>query len=224
VVNYSYQIPTLNLPVVKYILGGWEASGVVTAVSGDPINPSCGTAGSTGGANSVTITGIANSDPSLTNVGARCEVVPGADLYSGYNANPNNTDLHEDTIHFNPNAFQRPQPTNTTFNTAGVLGPNAQGNIGNVGWGVLRNPNWSNWDFTLARRLPVKVGRGGNVRLQIQFYNLFNQIEWNRMNADMSYAGVDPATGLRVNTSNGTGKYDRVRTPLNGSVTIRFDY
>jgi hypothetical protein len=207
VVNYSYQIPTLNLPIVKYILSGWEASGVVTAVTGDPINPSCGNNGNTGGTNAITINGIANTDPSLTGQGARCETVVGADIYGGYNANPNNATLEEDKIHFNPNAFQRPLPTNTTFTTNGVLGPNAQGNIGNTKYAILHNPGWSNWDFTLARRLPVKIGRGGNARIQLQFYNMFNQAEFSAMNATMSYGGIDPATGLRANTANNTGRY-----------------
>ncbi len=224
VVNYSYQIPTLNLPVVKYLLQGWEASGVFQAVSGDPLNPTCNDAGSTGGANSVNITGIANTDPSLTGQTARCETVVGSSLYSGYDANPNNTTFKEDTIHFNPNAFQRPLPTNTTFTTNGVLGPGAVGNIGNTKWGILRNPSWSNWDFTLARRVPVKLGRGGNARIQLQFYNMLNQVEFSAMNVSMSYAGVDPATGLRVNTSNNTGKWTSARPPFNGSFTIRFDY
>ena len=43
VINYSYQIPTLDKPVLKYVLGGWEVAGVTTIVSGDAVNPSCGT-------------------------------------------------------------------------------------------------------------------------------------------------------------------------------------
>jgi hypothetical protein len=45
------------------------------------------------------------------------------------------------------------------------------------------------------------------------------------MNATMSYSAANDA-GLfgGGNTANSTGKYDRVRTPFNGSVTIRFDY
>jgi hypothetical protein len=225
VVNYSYQIPTLNLPVAKYILAGWEASGVVTAVSGDPINPTCNAASSVPGTSpTVNIRGIANTDPSLTGVSARCEY-SGQALYSGYDANPTGNALPEDTLHFNPYAFQRPLPLGTTFNTNGVLGANPQPNLGNVKYGVLRNPSWSNWDFTLARRLPVKIGRGGNARVQIQFYNLFNQVEWNQMNATMSYSAANDA-GLfgGGNTGNNTGKYTGVRTPFNGSVTIRFDY
>jgi hypothetical protein len=225
VFNYSYQIPTVNLPVAKYILAGWEASGVTTIMTGDPINPSCGAASSVPGTSpSVSIRGIANTDPSLTGVGARCEY-SGEPIFSGYDSNPTNTNLEEDKIHFNPYAFQRPLPVGTLFNTNGVLGANPQPNIGNVKWGVLRNPSWSNWDFTLARRLPIKIGRGGNARIQIQFYNLFNQIEWNQMNASMSYSAAN-AAGLfgGGNTGSNTGKYTDLRNPFNGSVTIRFDY
>jgi hypothetical protein len=68
------------------------------------------------------------------------------------------------------------------------------------------------------------VGRGGNVRLQLQFYNMFNTVQFSSMNVDMSFAGIDPATGLRANTANNTGRYTAARTPFNGSVTIRFDY
>ena len=188
VFNYSYQIPTIDKPVLKYVLGGWEASGVVTALTGDPINPSCGRGSG--------ISGIANNDPSLSGERSNsCEYVPGQSLTSGYNANPTGTAAIEDQLHFNVNALQRPLPTNTPFVKNGVLGPGAQGNFGNVGYGVLRNPGWSNWDFTLARRLPVKVGRGGNVRLQLQFYNLFNQVEFRTMGASCtpSRARTTPA-------------------------------
>jgi hypothetical protein len=106
-----------------------------------------------------------------------------------------------------------------------VLGPNAQGNIGNAKWGLLRNPNWSNWDFTLARRVPIKIGRGGNARIQIQFYNLFNQVQFNSMNVSMSYRGANATGGFGANNSgNDTGKWTNARSPFNGSVTIRFDY
>jgi hypothetical protein len=213
--HYSYQIPTLNVPVAKYVLAGWEASGVTTVVTGDPINPSCGTGGG--------VSGIANTDPTLSGVGIRCDVI--GDIFSGYDSNPAGTDREEDKLHFNTAAFARPLPTNTTFSSTGVLGANAQGNLGNAAWGVLRNPSWKNWDFTLARRLPVKVGRGGNVRLQIQFYNVFNGVQFNQLGASYSFTSANAAGQFAGgNTNASTGKYTSVRTPFNGSVTVRFDY
>src|SRR5262245_19782555 len=227
VFNYSYQIPTVNKAVLKYVLSGWEASGVTTMVTGDAINPVCSTGGG--------ISGIANTDPSLSGVSpgttiasgqSRCEYVPGQSLFSGFNANPTGTAAFEDQLHFNTAALQRPLPTNTSFLATGVLGPNAQGNIGNVPYGILRNPGWSNWDFTLARRLPVKVGRGGNVRLQLQFYNLFNQVEFNKMAASYNFTGAHATGGVGGgNTSSVVpGTYTATQNPFNFGVTIRFDY
>jgi hypothetical protein len=216
VLNYSYQIPTINKPILKYVLGDWEASGVSTFVTGDAINPTCGSSG---------VSGIANTDPSLSGVSARCDLVPGQSLTSGYNANPTGNAAVEDQLHFNVNAIQRPLPTNTSFTTNGVLGPGAKGYIGNLPYGVLRNPGWSNWDFTLGRRLPIKVGHGGNVRLQLQFYNLFNQVEFNKMAASYTFTTANATGGFGGgNTSTTTGTYTSTQNPFNFGVTIRFDY
>ena len=43
----------------------------------------------------------------------------------------------------------------------------------------------SNWDFTLARR--VRLGGRANLRVQLQVYNLFNQVEFIALNADYLY-------------------------------------
>ena len=61
VVNYSYMIPnpTPNVTVLKHVLRDWEASGVSTFMTGSNVNPSCNT----------NVSGINNTDPSLTGVG-----------------------------------------------------------------------------------------------------------------------------------------------------------
>jgi hypothetical protein len=89
---------------------------------------------------------------------------------------------------------------------------------------MLRHPNWSNWDFTLARRIPVNVGRGGSVRVQFQIYNLWNQVQFTNLDATMRF----DATG--TNTLANAGKYVQTSTnlgvtnPLNMGLTLRFDY
>jgi len=230
VFHYSYQIPTLNKPVLKYVLGGWEASGVTTMVTGDAVNPVCNVTGLSGS--------IAFSDPSLSGAGTpRCEWASGQSLGNAYDKNllpngqPSATPLaYEDQLHFNIFAFQRPLPmlngVPAVSPVSNVVVPaNAVGNMGNVGWGLLRNPGWSNWDFTLGRRLPVKVGRGGNVRIQLQFYNLFNQVEFNKVAATYSFNQANATGGLGGgNTNNQTGRYVSTQNPYNMSFTIRFDY
>ena len=148
-VNYSYQIPNAapNTPVLKDLLANWEASGVIQYLTGNALHPVCNTNQS----------GVANSDPSLSGVATRCELT-GAPIDSFTPSDPSKPFAFQE--HFNVAAFQRPLPNGTT------------GNLGNAPLGVLRHPNWQNWDFTLARRIPVQVGRGGSVRVQFQMYNV----------------------------------------------------
>jgi len=194
VVNYSYQVPnpTPNVPILKHVLRDWEASGVVQYMSGAAVDPSCGE----------NLSGVTNNDPSLTGVAVRCEFVPGEDLFT---FTPD-TSVHDAfRTHFNLNAFRRPLPAN------------GQGNLGNVPPGFLRHPGWQNWDFTLARRIPVQIGRGASVRVQAQFYNMWNQVQFQRLAAAYTFS----ATG---NTTTSTGEYDQPTNPLNFGLTVRFDY
>ena len=198
VVNYSYMIPnpTPNVAVLKHILRDWEASGVVQAVSGSAFNPACNT----------NIPGVNNSDPTLSASGSvRCEFVPGEDVNAipAWTGDPNAHDAFRP--HFNLNAFRRPQPNGT------------QGNDGNVPVGFLRHPSWQNWDFTLARRIPVNIGRGGSVRVQAQFYNMWNAVQFQRMAAVYNFT-----TAGNNNTT--TGQYDQIVNPFNFGLTVRMDY
>jgi hypothetical protein len=194
VVNYSYQVPnpTPNVPILKWVLGNWEASGVTQFTSGSALDPSCGE----------NLSGVANNDPSLTGVAVRCEL-SGEPIHSGFTPDSSRPEAFQE--HFNLNAFRRPQPVN------------GQGNLGNAPVGVLRHPGWQNWDFTLARRIPVNVGRGGSVRLQAQFYNMWNLVEFQRLAAAYTFSSSG-------NTNTRTGQYDQSLNPFNFGLTLRFDY
>ena len=136
-VNYSYLIPNAlpDTPVLKWLLGDWQVSGVTKYLSGTATQPACTT----------TNTGIANTNPTLT---------PGATFACMLTGEPvfevtRDPDLpEEDQPHFNPRAFTMPQPLSATV-----------GNFGNVPLGILRNPGWWNWDLTVARRFPVPQAR-----------------------------------------------------------------
>jgi hypothetical protein len=198
VINYSYAIPTpfKGNKLIAGALGNWEASGVTQFTSGEAITPSCGLTGGSG---------VWQNDPSLTGIGLRCDTT-GASLTSGFDVD---TSLpEEDRPHFNAAALTRA----TVANGATV------GNFGNSGPGILRQPGWANWDFTMARRIPVNIGRGGSVRVQIQFYNLFNMVQFNTMATGQTF------NTSGSNTSTNTGKYTATTNPFNGGVTIRFDY
>ena len=202
VVHYSYDVPNpaRDIPLLRHILDGWEASGVTQFSSGNPMNPICGT----------NMSGVENTDPSLSGIfrggssgldatNARCELT-GEPIYN-VTRDPNLAE--EDQMHFNVNAFRRPKPS------GGV------GNLGNAPFGVLRHPGWSNWDFTLARRFRL-AGRA-NLRLQLQVYNLFNQVEFITMDADYLF-------GPNGNVAADTGKYTNTTNPRNVGLTLRFDF
>ena len=124
--------------------------------TGNPLDPTCNT----------NLAGVENTDPSLSGVGIRCELT-GEPIFSGYTPDPNVADAFQ--VHFNPAAFRRPRPS------GGI------GNLGNAPVGVLRHPSWWNWDFTLSRRIPVKVpgaARTGNVRIQLQLYNMWDAVQF----------------------------------------------
>ena len=124
----------------------------------------------------------------------------GEPIFSGYTKDPNLP--FEDQMHFNVNAFRRPLPNGSV------------GNFGNAPIGVLRHPSWSNWDFTLARRVSFK---STNLRVQLQVYNLFNQVEFTTMNSLYLFS----ASG---NISPDTGKYTTTTNPRNVGLTVRFDF
>ena len=196
VLNYSYMVPnpTPRTPVLKHVLNNWEASGVTQFTTGAPFEPECNT----------NISGIQNADPSFSGVGIRCELT-GEPIFSGYTVDGSLAE--EDQAHFNLAAFRRP---------AGDLASGV-GNLGNSPIGVLRHPSWWNWDFTLERRIPVTVGRGGSVRLQFQLYNMWNAVQFRTLAATYTFS----ASG---NTNVNTGKYTQTTNPLNAGVTLRFDY
>ena len=166
--------------------------------TGNPLDPVCGT----------NLTGVENTDPSLTGLftaasttvaNGRCELT-GQPIFSGFTPDPNLP--IEEQMHFNLSAFRRPLPNGSV------------GNFGNAPIGVLRHPSWSNWDFTLARRVSFK---STNLRVQLQVYNLFNQVEFTTLNALYLFS----ASG---NISPDTGQYTATTNPRNVGLTVRFDF
>ena len=195
VFHYSYAIPNpaAEVPVLKLLLDGWEASGVTQFTTGNPLDPSCGT----------NVAGVENSDPSLSGVAVRCELT-GEPIFSGYTVDSSLP--FADQAHFNLNAFRRPRPNG------------AIGNLGDAPIGVLRHPSWWNWDFTMARRVPIKLSRGANLRIQFQMYNMWNQVQFTTLNAGYTF------TSNGSNNQTNTGKYTATTNPLNMGLTFRLDF
>src|SRR5207244_1003822 len=99
------------------------------------------------------------------------------------------------------------------------------GDFGNAPLGLLRNPSISEWDVTLERRFPIGKTHKG-VRLQLQAYNLFNQVEFTVLNAALTFTGT-----ANVQSSSVVGTYNTSSTspgpvinPRQLGLTVRFDF
>ena len=209
VLNYSYMIPAPNAPVLRWLLGDWQVSGVTKYLSGTATQPSCSTTNS----------GIANTNPTLTPLPTGFGGISPHCVYTGepvfdVTRDPNLPE--EDQPHFNPRAFTMAQPLSDTV-----------GNFGNVPNGILRNPGWWNWDMTLARRFPVPaLGQNAHARVQLQLYNIFNQVQFTRMNTALQFRddpSVPGTDNLILNTVN-PGRYDQAIPPRQFGVTFRLDF
>lgn len=214
VFNYSYMIPNAlpDVPVARWILGDWQVSGVTKYLSGQATQPTCTTNN----------TGIANTNPTLTplpnNLVQRC-VFTGEPVFE-VARDPNLAE--EDQLHFNPRAFTMAQPLSPTV-----------GNFGNVPLGILRHPGWSNWDITFARRFPVpQLGSAAQVRLQLQIYNIFNQVQFTNLNTALTFQDDPAVPGLDnlLLTSTQHGRYTTANNnigttpPRQIGVTLRLDF
>ena len=127
-------------------------------------------------------------------------MLTGEPITSGYAVD---TSLPEpDQQHFNLAAFAMAAPFSSTV-----------GNFGDAPLGLFRHPSWSNWDITLARRIPIPIGRGGSVRIQIQAYNIFNQVEFTNLNTDFEFTGTNNSRAEQREHREVHGADDRSPTP-----------
>ena len=212
-VNYSYNIPGVATNgFLKYLTSDWQVSGVTRLLSGQAVTPSCVSNNA----------GIQNSNPSLTDgfyntqrlLTARCELT-GEPIFSGYTVDANLP--YPDQPHFNVAAFRMPSPNGS------------QGNFGNSPVGILRNPTWHEWDVTVSRRFAVGARKNAGVKLQLQAYNVFNEVQFTTLNATYTFTGPNNS----INNNANTGKY--VATggsnlaagtiqPRTMGLTVRFDW
>jgi hypothetical protein len=168
-VNYNYELPGAGRYLGKFagvFLDRWSFSGLISITSGGPYSPGCGFA-----------TGSQPDYTGTPDVGARCLVVgnPYANVPAG--------------AYFNPAAFALPA-LGTVSPATPVLG-NLQG-----GSGVLSYPLVNNWDMTMSKFVPVGLGEGRGMRIQIQAYNTFNHTQINGINTGIQF---NPTTGAVVN-------------------------
>jgi len=162
----------------NWLLANWQVSGIVTLMSGLPIDivdPAGGT-----------LYGLA---------GARPNWAPGANRQTAMGNVPPG-------YYFDPYAFamaivQAGQPIPSAHDSNALAG-SVGTDIGNVGRNALRGPGQSGFDFSVLKRWPIR--ESSSLQFRADFFNLFNHANRNNPISDISTV---LATGGSVDTVTG---------------------
>lgn len=208
VMSYLWDFPqpavAAKSSAARLLLSNWELSGIVVAMSGQPIDIVDTGAGSFYGLNNG------------TNPLARPNWAPGASRSAATNNVPPG-------YFFNPFAFVRPVVTagQPIPSSNGLAIANALGtDIGNVGRNVLRGPTQSNVDLSIIKRFPIRELK--SIELRAEFFNLFNQVNLanpiSDFNAVFATGSFDSNTGRIINP----GDFGRITSTSNNPRIIQF--
>jgi Carboxypeptidase regulatory-like domain/TonB-dependent Receptor Plug Domain len=208
VVSYLYDLPTpafaANSATGKTLLGGWQVAGIITVMSGLPIDIVDTGAGS--------FYGLSGGSAPL----ARPNYAPGATRGTAMsNAPPG--------FYFNPFAFARPVvlanqpiPSSGGAAIAGAIGTD----IGGIGRNILRGPRQKNVDFSIIKRF--RISEVKNIEFRTEFFNLFNQVNLanpiSDLNSVVASGGSLDAGGNIINP----GSFGRIISTTNNPRLIQF--
>jgi hypothetical protein len=207
VLSYVWDLPRPALAgtsrVGTMLLSHWQMAGIITAMSGLPIDIVDSGAGSFYGLNAANALARPNWALSATRTTAA------SNIPAGY--------------FFNPFAFARPTvlagqviPSSNGTATASATGTD----FGNVGRNVLRGPRQVNVDFSIIKRFPF--GEARNIEFRAEFFNLFNHVNFanpiSNLNAVQSSGGSIDAKGRITNP----GDFGRITSTSNNPRLIQF--
>jgi hypothetical protein len=188
----------------RLFFSNWQVAGIITAMSGLPIDVNDGGAGS--------FYGLSGGN----NAFVRPSWAPGATTNTATSSIPAG-------YFFNPLAFVRPTvqtgqviPSSNGTATAGATGTD----FGNVGRNVLRGPAQNNVDLSVIKRFPFR--ESNNIELRAEFFNLFNHVNFanpiSNLNAVAS-TSIDPNSGRIIG---GPGDFGRIVSTSNNPRLIQF--
>src|SRR5437660_3894654 len=208
VLSYLWDLPrptfAENSTTSRLLFLNWQVAGIITAMSGLPIDIADGGAGSLYG-----FSGILTFARPSWSMGATSSTAT-SNVPSGY--------------FFNPFVFVRPTvltgqviPSSNGTATAGATGTD----FGNVGRNVLRGPRQTNVDFSIIKRFPL--GESKNLEFRAEFFNLFNHVNFanpiSNFNAVPS-SSIDSTAGQITN--NNPGDFGRITSTSNNPRLIQF--
>jgi hypothetical protein len=193
VVSYVWDLPTPSFArrstAVRYLISNWNASGILTAMSGLPVDIVDTGSGS--------LYGLANGSSPLV----RPSFAPGATCATAKQNIPTG-------YSFNPFAFRSPvvlagQPIPSSAGTATAATTGSD--IGNVPRNCLTGPSQSSFDFAATKIF--HLGESRTLEFRTEFFNAFNRANLanpiSNLNAVSSSGGsIDQNTGRILQPGN----------------------
>jgi hypothetical protein len=180
------------------LLFNWQVAGIITAMSGMPIDIIDGGAGS-----------LYGFGPG--NMLSRPSWAPGASRSTATNNIPVG-------YFFNPVAFVRPvvQAGQLIPSSKGTATADAPGtDIGTVGRNVLRAPAQNNVDFSIIKRF--RISESKNIEFRAEFFNLFNHVNFDSPVNNLNVATIDQNGHITD-----AGDFGRITATSNNPRLIQF--
>lgn len=166
-VNFIYDIPFLknsSNKLLRSTVGGWQVSGIVTLVSGEPLNILEG--------------GIANCAQGANNGSSCTGSLIGTGNISSIIPNANNRP--------NVNGSVSYPKTVANWFTGTPFSPTVAGTWGNTPFDFLRGPGRQNWNLSLFKSFLFSESRGSRLEFRAEFFNAFNHTEFNNVDSQLS--------------------------------------
>jgi hypothetical protein len=100
----------------------------------------------------------------------------------------------------------------SNINAAAFARP-AKGTFGTAGTNIIRNPSWTNWDMSLAKRIPWK-GEERFFQLRGEFYNVWNHTEFSSFDTGFRFNPAGQQINANLGTFNGTRDPRKIQLSL----------
>lgn len=169
---------------LRYTLGGWQASSLAIFQSGLPATIFT----------SAPFQPVWNSASCATTVTASCQVI--GNTGGDYNADGNNYDLPNRPSFSLNKSYSRSDYLTGLF-VAGNFPAPAFGQEGNIGRNTVHGPGMAQVDFSLMKNFGVPwFKERANFQFRAEAYNLFNRVNLNSFDGDLTSGTFGKATGV----------------------------
>ncbi len=185
--NFVTHLPSLSSMAtpIRAVLGGWEASSLAVFQSGLP----------------ATIFTSASFVPVWNNPGCASAVTAGCQIVGNtggdYNGDGNTYDLPMRPSFSLNKTYSRSDYLTGLFPASAFPAP-PLGQEGSVGRDTVHGPGFAQVDFTILKnfKTPWFTSEGSTLQFRAEFYNLFNRVNLNRFDGDITSGTFGKATGV----------------------------